>query len=182
MKEIFDLLRKEVSEHVDPASQIYSHEPVVTLRDVNQILDLAQCLWEKKQVKPGPAVNSDNIPDGYYYIKDSEVFHEDGYSGTSEQIGSVLTKEKMQMLYESIIDEFVEELKKVGVRGSFEYTPDKDRPWSKEHKYCKMVGTKKIEEVAARIKAQKFNEAQLGVDSDFSDEIREMLMPPQRDL
>lgn len=52
------------------------------------------------------------------------------------------------------IDEFAELLKKAAIRGAFEYKPDKKAPWRKELVYCKVVGTRKIDEIAKRLKGE----------------------------
>jgi len=76
-----------------------------------------------------------------------------------------LDKESLRFLYESIIkykqyvreqtiDEFTERLKKSSIRGSFEYTPDHTKPWLKEKSHCKVIGTRKIDEVATTYKEE----------------------------
>lgn len=52
------------------------------------------------------------------------------------------------------IDEFAELLKKAAIRGAFEYKPDKKAPWRKELVYCKVVGTRKIDEIAKQLKEE----------------------------
>lgn len=50
------------------------------------------------------------------------------------------------------IDEFAELLKKASIKGAFQYKPDKKAPWRKELIYCKVVGTRKIDEIAKQLK------------------------------
>lgn len=50
------------------------------------------------------------------------------------------------------IEEFAERLKKASIKGAFEYKPDKDKPWYKVRSYCKVVGTRKIDEIAEQMK------------------------------
>ena len=79
-----------------------------------------------------------------------------------------LDKASLQFLYESIVkykqyikeqtvDEFTERLKKASIRGTLEYIPDKNKPWLKEHSHCKVVGTRKIDEVANAYKYETFS-------------------------
>lgn len=54
--------------------------------------------------------------------------------------------------YNKAIDEFAERLKENSIRGAFEYKPDKTKPWCKERKFCRVVGTRRIDEVAEQLK------------------------------
>ena len=64
-------------------------------------------------------------------------------------------KEKEAELRANVIDEFAERLKMASIRGTFEHKPDKEKPWYKVRSYCKVVGTRKIDEIASQMKGEK---------------------------
>lgn len=64
-------------------------------------------------------------------------------------------KERKAELRANVIDEFAEKLKMASIRGTFEHKPDKEKPWYKVRSYCKVVGTRKIDEIASQMKGEK---------------------------
>lgn len=50
------------------------------------------------------------------------------------------------------IDEFTERLKENSIRGAFEYKPNKKEPWHKVRAFCRVVGMRKIDEIAEEMR------------------------------
>lgn len=50
------------------------------------------------------------------------------------------------------IDEFAGRLKANSIRGAFEYKPNKKEPWHKVRTFCRVVGMRKIDEIAEEMR------------------------------
>ena len=51
-----------------------------------------------------------------------------------------------------VISEFTERLKENSIRGAFEYKPNKKEPWHKVRAFCRVVGARKIDEIAEEMR------------------------------